>query len=644
MLTAFRKFAKSPAAYVLMALLIVAFAAWGLKDVFRTSTMGDYVVKAGSRTLTSADFRREYDNYKKRVESEAKQRLTPEIVDANGMDRGLVNGLATREAFAELLHKAGIRPSDKLIASEVGKIPAFMNPISGQFDRVSYSKALGEQGLTPTTFEQILRDELATQHFAAAMVTGLDAPKAYGALGAVYGLETRDVAVIAVTPQSVAQPAAPTDAQLTAFMKQNAKQLTRPETRVLTIVRFSPAAVPPGPVDEAEVKKLYDFRKDTFATPETRTVVQIPTKDAASAQKAQSQLASGAAPAAVAKSLGVDAVIYEAKPKTAIPDRRIAEAAFGATAGQILPVQGELGGAVIQVVDIKAGHTVSLQEARPMLEAEARKNAAAEKVYELTQAYDTAHQAGSSLADAAQKAGVPSMTVGPLTQQGVTMQGQPVPGLPPQLLEIAFGLPAGGESDLTDAGNSEYFAVRVEKIVPSALPPLAEVRAELARVWTMREIASRMEARAKELSMRVDKGETLDAVAKSAGLQVVRINQVSRQSAGQMGFGGEIAGRAFAAKPGEAFVSSASNFGYAVGVVSNVRMDVSPTVAMIAQQQSRQMAQTLFREVSDAAQQYGRSSLKVKTNVNRARAVIGLEPLETAANSAAGAKGGAAKK
>src|SRR5688572_29124466 len=114
-----------------------------------------------------------------------------------------------------------------------------------------------------------------------------------------------------------------------------------------------------------------------------------------------------------------------------------------------------------------------------MLEAEARKNAAAEKTYALSQAYDEAHQAGSSLPDAAQKAGVPTATIGPVTQQGMTLQGQPVPGMPPQLLEIAFGLPSGGESDLTDAGNGEYFAVRVEKVIPSALPTLAEVRPQL---------------------------------------------------------------------------------------------------------------------------------------------------------------------
>ena len=64
---------------------------------------------------------------------------------------------------------------------------------------------------------------------------------------------------------------------------------------------------------------------------------------------------------------------------------------------------------------------------------------------------------------------------------------------------------------------------------------------------------------------------------------------------------------------------------------------------MIAEQQRRQMGQTMFREISDSAQQYARTSLKVKTDINRARAAIGLEPLEPAKGAAA-TKAGAAKK
>jgi len=70
-------------------------------------------------------------------------------------------------------------------------------------------------------------------------------------------------------------------------------------------VRFTPQSVPANtPIDEAEMKKLYEFRKDTLSKPEVRTVVQIPAKDAATAQKVTAALRAGQAPEAVAKSVG----------------------------------------------------------------------------------------------------------------------------------------------------------------------------------------------------------------------------------------------------------------------------------------------------------------------------------------------------
>ena len=45
--------------------------------------------------------------------------------------------------------------------------------------------------------------------------------------------------------KAVVQPTPPTDAQLLAFETAHAAQLTRPEMRVVTLVRFSAAAIAP---------------------------------------------------------------------------------------------------------------------------------------------------------------------------------------------------------------------------------------------------------------------------------------------------------------------------------------------------------------------------------------------------------------
>lgn len=634
MLAAIRVFAKSWVAAVLIGLLIVSFAVFGIQDVVRRANT-DEVIKAGGRSVGSADFKREFDNYKSRLEQQAGQPIPLELAVQNGLERQVVEGLASRESFAELLKKIGLHPSDKLVVEQIAKIPAFFDQVSGRFDKTTYASRLSENGLTPEKFEQVMRDDLAQTHWATATVNGLRVPRAYAALRAVFALESRDLGYIRIGPANVPQPALPTDPQLTAFMTENAAQLTRPEFRILTVVRFSPTQVGAAlPIDEAELKKRYDFRKDTLSSPETRTVVQIPARDPAAAQQISSRLAAGEAPAAIAKAVGVDAITYENKPQTAITDRKVAAAAFAMQAGQVAPVQGDLGVAIVKVVSVTPGRAVTLEQARPQLEAELRKDAAAEKVYALTQAYDDAHQGGASLAEAAAKAGVPAMTIGPVSKSGQNQQAQPLPGLSEKLMEAAFALPLGGESDLQDAGEGEYFAVRVERVIAPALPPLAEVKPQLVSVWMRREMARRMEARANELAGRIRKGESLDAVAASVGLAVARAPNLDRQSAAQnTALSRDVLTKAFSAAGGDVLVGDDVQFGIVVAKVEQVRAPSGSTLARITEAARPQLSMALFEEMNEAAHRAARAELKTKVNYNLARTALGLEPIAPAAKA-----------
>lgn len=626
MLTAFRKFAKSPIAVVLFALLILAMAGFGMTQYGFSSISGNEVIKAGSRTISPIQFRQEYDNYKKRIEEQQGRPITQEDAAANRLDSVVLSGIVSREAFAELLHRAGIRPSDKLVVGRIQEIQAFFDPVTGRFDRKTYEQRLGENNLTPAIFDRTLRDETAAQHFIAAAGNGLVLPRAYGALAAIFALETRDIAFFQVTPQSVGEPPRPTDAQLTAFMKQNAQALTRPELRVLTVVRFTPQA-DTGPVDQAALQKVFDFRKDTLSRPETRSIVRIPAKDAAVAQQITARLGRNEAPAAIAKAFGVEPVTYDDKPKTAIPDKKLADAAFAMQAGQVSTVQGDLGLAVVKVNAVAPGRAVTLDEVRPMLEAEVRKDAATAKVYAQSEAYDAEHQKTGSLAAAAQKVGAPTFTIGPVTQQGLNSEGQPTPGLNPRILEVAFGLPPGGESDLSETSEGEYFAVKVERVQPPSLPPLDGVRNELTGAWMRQEMARRLETRANELAARVRKGETLDAVGASAGFQVSRAAGVSRQTAGQFpNVPREIIARAFGTKANEVFTAPTQGFTIGVGTAGNVQMSSGPIAAQMAESVRVQMSQEVFREMAQAAQAGAAKKLKATANGERARAAVGLEP------------------
>lgn len=632
MLSAFRAFTKSWAAKLLLVLLIASFGVFGIRDVFHTR-VSDAVITAGPRTVSSEDFRREFQNLTRRAEQESGQTVTPEIAAANGLDREVLEGMATHESFDAWLHKVGVRPSDELIAQQIRKIPAFFDPVSGRFDEKRYRELLAQNNLTPDRFLGMIRDDLAERQMVGAVLNGMAVPRAYASLAAIYSLESRDVAFLTIAPTDVPQPAMPTDAQLNDLMKQHSAQLMQPEFRVLTVVRFSPQLVGANlPLDPAKLQQLYNFRKDTLSTPETRTIEQIPAKSPAAAQQIAARLQAGESPAAIAKSVGVEAIAYDNKPQSAIADRRLATAAFQMKPGQVQAVQGDLGTSVIKVASVTPGHAVTFEEARPALEAELRKTTAADKVYALTQAYDAAHQKGANLTEAAQKAGVPAMTLGPVARDGRDQQGQPLTGLSQKLMDTAFQLPAGGESDVVDAGNGEFFAVRVEKVLPPAMPTLAAIKPQLTRAYMVQQLTSAMQAKADGLAARVRKGESLQAVAASAGAHVTQLTGLTRQSAGQnQQVSQEVLGNTFNGKSGDVFTARDGPAGIVVGQIGKIGAGDLATVARMTDVSRPQMTQTVLREIGDSAQRAARVKMKTKIDYARARAAIGLAPEKPAA-------------
>jgi peptidyl-prolyl cis-trans isomerase D len=631
MLAAIRAFAKSWVARILIALLIISFGFFGVRDVLRGPAQSDAVITAGDRKISGEQFKRDFDNFRRNAEKEMGRPVSNELAAENGLDKRILDQLATSEGLLGLLQKIGVRPSDALTARELQKVPAFFDPVTGRFDKAAYTEKLRENELTTSQYEQILTDQIAQSHVASALSSGLQVPGAYAALAGIYGLESRDVGYFPVAPSAVPAVAPPTDAQLQQFIKENKAQLMRPEFRVMTLVRFSPQFVTVDKaVDEAELKKRYDFRKDTLSKPETRTLVQVPAKDAATATQIAARLGKGEAAAVVAKSLGVDAITYEDKPRTAIPDRNVAQAAFSLAEGQVSgPITGDLGLAVVKVLKISPGMTPTLEQLRPQLEAELKKDAVLEKIDAMSQAYDDAHTKGASLAEAAQKAGAPVVTLPPLSKQGATPDGQSMQGFPPKILETAFDLPTGGESEIQDLGQGEYFAVRVEKIIPPAPPTLEEIRPQLTQFWMGRELASRLRARADALSAEVSKGKTLEAAATEVGAKVTRSLGLMRVTAGQNpALPRDLASKAFGAKPGEVFVAEGEG-ALLVGKLETVNAKPTPDMARMAQAARPQMSQTLSREMLDSAAKYARTQIKVKTNYALARQALGLEPLET---------------
>jgi peptidyl-prolyl cis-trans isomerase D len=627
-----RSTARNPVAIAIMGALILVFLVMGVgggrfPDAFR-AVNADAVVSVGTHSLGSRDFNKVWEQQKQKYEQQSGQQFTNTFLVQNGVDLQLLDEVAKEQAGMEMLQRAGIVPGPTLVDNEIKKMPWAFDKVTGQFSEQQFVQVLGEQGITPRQAQAEITDELAVRHFGYAAAAGLQAPLLYVAVSAVQGTESRDVSYFTMGLSAVPAPAQPTDAQLLAFMKAHAAQLMQPEMRVLTLARFSAKDIAPNvKVDPAQVAKEFAFRKDTLSTPEKRSVVEIPVKTAADGAAAAKRLGAGENPAAIAKSLGAEAVTYDDKPQSAIADRKLAQAAFALKPGAVSgPVAGDLGLAAVKVVKVTPGSAATLASATPQLEAEIKQKMAADQAYQQSQKFDDARQAGANVVDAAKKAGVATTTVGPVTAQGVDAEGKPNPVLNAKILKAAFAMPAGQDGDLEDLGSGEYFAVRVDRVQPPALPSLSDKRPLLARALMNEELVTALKAKAKDLMALARKDGRLDAAAAQVGAHVTHENGMQRLKAQQyQSFGREFLESVFAVKPGEVFAAGGQSGVYIARVDAARPGDPQQTAALTAAARSR-ASQAYSDDVLVAMQNAARKDLKVTLNLALARQTLGVDP------------------
>lgn len=640
MISMFRNFAKSKWAVGLLAVLALSLLITGGSQVDIFGALGPrHVISAGDRSQDQADFRRAFERVRANIQQQSGRPVSFQDLVDEGVHLQYLQTQTQRLGFLAWAHDVGVRPGKELVLKQIRALPGFFNQVTGQFDPDRYNQILAEQGVTSVEIEQDFRDQATIQHIGAGLFAGARVPRIYGALVAGQALESRDGRWFLVTQAMAGSVGAPTDEQLTAFLEENAAQLRRPEFRMASLVLFNPdrAAVDALPVGEAEIAERFEFQREALSEPERRTFTALTAPSQEVAARVRAALEAGQDPAAVGRANNIQPAVYDAQPRSAIGDRAVAEAAFGLTPGQVSPViQGGVGFTVIKLTAVTPGRAATLEGSRAQIAAELRAQAARAQTFERVEAYERARNEGKTLADAAREVGARIIQLPPVTADGQLPDGQPM-NAPPQVLSAINTLSKGGESDVIDAGQGQYFAVRLDDVRPAALPTLAEVREPLARQWTLRENAKRITAKAEELAGRVRAGEDIAAVAASAGAPLVARTGVRRDQEAVAQLGQGVLQGLFGQGRGQVFSQANGADSFVVGRVDQIRAPAAAEAAGLAEQARPRITQDLFDGLVQVA--IGSAAAKVKASSDPARALEALG-VQAAANPAGA--GGAA--
>ncbi|MCH8490634.1 MAG: SurA N-terminal domain-containing protein, partial [Oceanicaulis sp.] len=498
MLTLIRHMAKNPLiGGFIIALLIAAFALWGVTDVMGGG--GTSAVVVGPERVSAQDLARTYSRQVAQVQRE-NPRVTREEIDAAGFGDQIVQQMTLQAALAAKANELGLSISDQAVFDSVQSIPAFQNPFTGRFDQATFLEVLAQNGYQGRNmgrqFERDIALELRQGQFVDAILGSVAAPSLFVTNRQAWTNERRALRTLLIPPSLAGDVGDPDEATLEAFIADNAGVFERPEQRRFSLIRFTPALFErDAEVSETDIEDLYAFRLDRgeLADPQVRTYEQWAAPDQASAEEAAGRLAAGDAISGVrtAFELG-ERVAFTDMQQSQVPDRAIAAAVFAMGAGDVRAVDSRLGWRVVRVTDAVDPQAPSLDSLRGELRAELASEQAEDDMFAAMSAFEEARRFTVDLDEAAAEAGVPLESFDYITADGFTLEGAPASTLLEEggdtLLQLVFSLTPGLDSALEPYGDGSYVVARVDSVEAPRLPRVDEVREDAEAFWRLRTI------------------------------------------------------------------------------------------------------------------------------------------------------------
>ncbi len=522
-----RKSAKSWVMVLLFGLLILSFGLWGIGDVFRTGVRGnETVAEVGAVKISVDEYRRLLQNT---LQSQGRRlgiNLTMTQARALGIDRQVLNQMIAERVIAQGAGGVGIVVSQDLVARDIQQNPAFMNQ-SNQFQRAAFIQLLQGNGMSEAGYVALRKGEIARQQLIGAVSASQRMPRMMVERFYRYRNDQRIAEILFIADAAIKGVPNPTQAQLAAYHKKNARAFTAPELRTITAIILTPESIG-GEIEvgEEELRKSYDERKAEFATPERRTVEQMLLTSEADAKKAQAALKAGQSFAKVAREIAgqkAGTLSLGAFARAELLGRMgpLADAVFNLKIGKVsATVKSNLGWQILRVTKIIPPSTKSYAEVKAQIKAAIRKDRAGDLLVKLTNQIEDALGAGGSLEEVAGRLNLKTVKFIGLAKNGNDIEGNKTKGLPKttEFLHRAFELELDEDSGVVESEQGAVFILRVDKISKPALRPLKDVRAKVSAAWKADFRRKAAEKKAKMLLEKANTGETLTTLAKAEGL------------------------------------------------------------------------------------------------------------------------------
>ncbi len=544
MLQDIRDRATSWVAYIIIGLLILSFALWGIGEYFGGGPARP-VATVNGNDITSQQFNQQVQQRKQVLQSILGENYQQQYPDESIVRQQVIQDMVRTELLRQEVNDAGFEISDANLVRRIQQIPQFQQ--DGKFDPELYRRLLESQRLNKAQWENELREQDKLNQFENTVAASSFIPKAELQRFQSISEQTRDFkyALVSVQTDNVSV----SDDEIEKYFEENKQFYQTPEQIKFSYIELKEQDIADSTnVSDEDAKQIYESQLERYMSAELRKarhiMFKVPTELGADAlewdeamEKANDlvqQLKDGADFTELAKQYSEDTLSAEKGGDMGFiapgdfTNKGLEDALFALEVGEnSKAIRTEQGVQILQLTEIQESEQESFESVREKIINERKSQIAQERFIEVAdEIANLVVEQPDDLQEASESFDLS------IKQTGFLNSGSNDEIFAyPKIKNVAFSndiLVERLNSDLIQVADGHVIAFRVSEHKESEQKPLADVKNDIQTLLSVRKAADNASKQGSELFLKLKGGASLDALASENDLEIISHGSIRR--------------------------------------------------------------------------------------------------------------------
>jgi len=507
---------------ILLAIMFLPFAFFGMDSYFRSSDRGSSVATVGGLPISQFEFAQALRERQEQVQRMTGGRMDPALLESPELRFAVLEGIIRQRLLINEGVRNGVMVPDQQLQQLISEQEAFQE--DGRFSNTRYEAALRRQNMTPVSFENGLRRDLILERVSDAYRSTAIVPKTVAERLLRLTAQQREVSQIVFEPEKFLAQAKADPAAAKQYYDSHQAEFQIPErARIEYLVLSLDAVASQADAGPDEVKQFYEQNLGQYSKGDERqashiliTVDPQASAEVKQAAKAKAEMLLKQVRQKPASFAGL-AKQHSQDPGSAAQGGDLGyfprgamikpfdDAVFQMKQGEIAgPVESTFGYHIIQLTGVKGR---GFDDVRKQVESDLKRQKAGKRFSELAEQFNNqVFEQGDSLKPAAD-----ALKLAISQDAWVNRSGSEVKLLNnPKFLQAVFSddvVRNKRNSEVVDVGGNTLVAARIVEYKPATVRPFEEVSALISQKLVQQQATQLASKQGRETLVKLRQGD-----------------------------------------------------------------------------------------------------------------------------------------